>query len=46
VTNQPRATVLEFLVGDGGQQRRQFRFDRLFDQLARTVPEVVSRGMV
>jgi hypothetical protein len=35
VPNPPRPAIFELRVAKGGQQRRQFRLDRLFDELAR-----------
>jgi hypothetical protein len=37
MAHQARAAVLEPLPGKSGHERGQFRVDRLFDQLARTI---------
>ena len=39
MAHQPGPSVLELMVGEGRQQRGQFRLDCLLDQLARAVPD-------
>ena len=43
MTHKPRPPVFELCLRERGHERRQFRVNRLFDQLARAIPDDIDQ---